>query len=68
MAKSASHAAPSPRKSRKTSSKPDPDQYERFLQTARQLGCDEDEETFQRALRKVATAPPVKRPTPPEKD
>lgn len=42
--------------------KGDPDQYARFVETARQLGCDESEENFQRALRKVATAKPVKRP------
>lgn len=32
------------------------DQSRRFIETARELECDEDPEAFQRAVRKVATA------------
>jgi hypothetical protein len=28
-------------------------QYERFVETARKLGCDEDEETFERSFSKI---------------
>jgi hypothetical protein len=28
-------------------------QYERFVETARKLGCDESEEAFERAFRKI---------------
>jgi hypothetical protein len=43
--------------------KPTPDdaaQFERFKALARELGCDEGEEAFDRALAQVASAPPVK--------
>ena len=36
------------------------EQHERFVEAARQLGCDEDEDAFNRVLRKVASAPPPK--------
>jgi hypothetical protein len=43
--------------------RPDPkagtDQYQRFVDTARQLGCDESGEAFERAFGKIA---PQKRP------
>jgi hypothetical protein len=35
-------------------------QLDKFKETARALECDEDEETFKRALRKVARAPKPK--------
>ena len=34
-------------------------QVERFREAARNLGADESEEAFDRALRKVASAPPA---------
>jgi hypothetical protein len=34
-------------------------QYERFVETARKLGCDESEEAFEQAFRKIV--PPKKR-------
>jgi hypothetical protein len=49
-------------KAEKPKEKPKPSkktQYGRFLETARQLGADESEEAFDRALRKIV---PVKRP------
>jgi hypothetical protein len=40
----------------------DPEEYKRFLETARQLGTDESPESFERAFMKVATVklPPSK--------
>ena len=35
-------------------------QRQRFIEAARELGADGDEETFRRAVRKVASAPPRK--------
>ena len=35
-------------------------QYERFVETARKLGCDESEEKFERAFEKIV--PPKKHP------
>lgn len=35
----------------------DRNQSQKFIDTARELGADSDEETFKLALRKVATAP-----------
>lgn len=35
-------------------------QRERFIQAAREVGADEKEETFDRVLRKIASAPPPK--------
>lgn len=37
----------------------DSDQVSRFKQLARELGCDEDEEAFEAALRKVAQSGPA---------
>jgi hypothetical protein len=34
------------------------EQSQRFIRTARELGCDEDPEAFKRAVRKLAKAPP----------
>jgi hypothetical protein len=36
--------------------KQDKDQSERFIETARELGCDEDEAAFDEKLRRIATA------------
>jgi len=35
-------------------------QAQRFIDAARELGCDEDEARFDAALKKVASAPPPK--------
>jgi hypothetical protein len=36
------------------------DQHQEFVKAARELGCDEDETAFDRALGKIAKAPPPK--------
>jgi hypothetical protein len=41
---------PKPKKKKNPSKK---DQYGRFVETARRLGADESEETFDRAFRKI---------------
>jgi hypothetical protein len=33
-------------------------QHERFIETARELGCDEDEAAFEEKLRRIATVKP----------
>jgi hypothetical protein len=41
--------------------KPDADkesQRQRFIETARELGCDEDEAAFEEKLKRIATAKP----------
>jgi hypothetical protein len=45
---------------RKPTPADDPAQFERFKALARELGCDEDEEAFDRALGQLVQAPPVK--------
>jgi hypothetical protein len=43
---------------------PDPNakpQIERFIEMARELGCDEDEAAFDAVLRKIVTAGPPKK-------
>lgn len=35
-------------------------QRDRFIETARELGCDEDEGRFNETLKRVAKAPPLK--------
>ena len=35
-------------------------QHKEFVKVARELGCDESEEAFDKVLRKVASAPPPK--------
>jgi hypothetical protein len=40
---------------------PSSEQHKRFLETARALGCDEDKESFEASLRKIAASKPVKR-------
>jgi hypothetical protein len=45
--------------------KPDTDkqaQRKRFMETARELGCDEDEASFGEKLRRMATASPAPEP------
>jgi hypothetical protein len=43
--------------------KPDPEQYKRFVETARELGCDEDEAAFEEKLRRIATVKPKPKAT-----
>lgn len=40
------------------------EQSKRFIEAAREAGCDEDPDAFDKALRKVASAPPPKKPKP----
>lgn len=49
---------------RKTHGEPQPAQRLKFEQAARELGCDESEDRFDAALRKVASSPPTPKPTP----
>lgn len=44
----------------KTKEPPPADQHAEFVKAARELGCDESEEAFDRALGKIAKAPPPK--------
>ena len=37
-------------------------QHQRFIETARQLECDEDKERFEEKLRRIATAKPTSKP------
>lgn len=37
----------------------DTKQRKKFIETARELGCDEDPEAFERAVKKLAEAPPL---------
>jgi hypothetical protein len=37
------------------------DQHKRFIETARELGCDEDEAAFDEKLKRIATAKPKSR-------
>ncbi len=41
----------------------DPEQSKRFIEAARELGCDESEERFIETVRKVASAPPAPGPS-----
>jgi hypothetical protein len=41
------------------SAQDDQAQHQRFRDLARELGCDEDEATFDVALKKVAESPPL---------
>ncbi len=38
----------------------DPEQSRRFIEAAKELGCDESEERFIETVRKVASAPPAR--------
>jgi hypothetical protein len=40
------------------------DQRQRFIETARELGCDEDEAAFEEKLKRIATAKPKSLPKP----
>jgi hypothetical protein len=53
---SASHIAKVAEIKRKTAA-----QHKRFVEAARAAGCDESEEPFDKALRRLASAPPPKR-------
>lgn len=35
-------------------------QHERFIEAARELGCDDDEQAFEERLKRVAESPPQK--------
>ena len=39
---------------KRTSQNADPEQFSRFLETARKLECDDDKEAFEAKLRKIA--------------
>ena len=44
---------------RKSNPKPDdPEEYKRFLETAKQVGADKSPEAFDRAFKKIAKAKP----------
>jgi hypothetical protein len=43
---------------RKKPAEPQEEQSKRFIETARELGCDEDEAAFDEKLRRIATAKP----------
>jgi hypothetical protein len=43
-------------KQKRTPKIADKRQYERFVETARKLGCDESEDAFDRAFRKIVPA------------
>jgi hypothetical protein len=43
-------------------SRDDPEQSKRFIETARELGCDEDEAAFDEKLKRIATAPRSQKP------
>jgi hypothetical protein len=40
------------------------EQHRRFIETARQLECDEDKERFEEKLKQIAAAKPKPKPTP----
>lgn len=44
-------------RSRMQKKQTDTKQSERFIETARELGCDEDEEAFKSKLKRIAKAP-----------
>jgi len=44
----------------KNSKKPSVDQADRFIDKARELGCDEDEKAFDDKLHRIGSAPPSK--------
>jgi hypothetical protein len=47
----------------RSSAKPPDGQVERFIEAARQLGCDEDEKAFEEKLKKIAGHKPKPRST-----
>jgi hypothetical protein len=55
-----SHAMPERKvRSSPASGKADPDQFARFAEAARELGCEENFERFEEALPRVLRAPPA---------
>jgi hypothetical protein len=42
-------------------------QHRRFVETARQLECDEDKERFEQKLKRITTAKPKAKPKPDRK-
>jgi hypothetical protein len=42
--------------------KADKSQKQRFIETAKQLGCDQDEEAFRKKLGEIAKAKPAEEP------
>lgn len=49
------------RKAAKPKKSTDPEQYERFVETARKLGADESPEAFDRAFKRVVAPKSIKR-------
>ena len=49
----------------KSSKSPSEEQVERFIETARELGCEDDEDAFVEKLRRVAQHKP---PQPPKRE
>jgi hypothetical protein len=47
--------------SKSTPKSSDAEQSRRFIETARELGCDEDEAAFEEKLKRIATAKPKPR-------
>lgn len=45
----------------KTKTEPDKPQYERFIEKARELGCDESEDRFNATLKNIAKTEPEKK-------
>ena len=41
-------------------------QHRSFIETARELGCDEDEDAFKERLKKLTSAPPKHQPSKPK--
>ena len=44
------------------------EQHRRFVETARALGCDEDEAAFDEKLKRIATAKPTKKRAKPTRE
>jgi len=49
-----------PKKTKPRPKRDDPEEYKRFLETARKLGADESPEAMERAFKKVIKKPSVK--------
>lgn len=52
-----SESTPKPPAKAGKGSAAEPEQYQRFLDAARELGCDESEERFAQVVRAIARAP-----------
>ena len=46
------------KKSRPSAASPDAAQRQRFIETAKELGCDQDEQAFRKKLGEIAKAKP----------